>query len=989
MMELRELTLPAQRAAFLAAVCGADESLLHAVEALLRADEKAANLLEKPVAALAGQALAQAQVGIQPTPQAGTMAGRELGPYKILTLLGAGGMGEVYLAQDSRLGRKVALKLLPERFTSDAERLRRFEQEGRVASALNHPNIITIHEIGQTPSAMGGAYYIVTEFIEGRTLRQQLTNGRMNLLETVEIALQAASALDAAHTAGIVHRDIKPENIMVRPDGYVKVLDFGLAKLTEQPPDEAEGSASASLTQPGRVLGTLRYMSPEQARGLKVDARTDIFSLGIVLYEMVTGQSPFAGATTADVIAAVLQRELPPLAHYAPAVPPALERIVNQMLVKDRDARYQAARELLLDLKNLRHERGNEAQPRQVSEADKYEAEAALLPQLAPAPNRRAQGWKRLTGYTVLGLVTVAAGLYLWFNRAGRVTTNSPATSRMIAKIVPFTGLAGRENDPAFAPKGKQLAFSWQPEGSDNFDIYVKLIGAGDPLRLTKNPATDAFPAWSPDGRYIAWVRQYSTFNEIYVIPALGGVERRIYRTQHAVWSSLAWTPDGQQIAIADGQNQAGEPGIFLISLATGAAQRVTTSPPGTRDMSPAFAPPLASAPASVPASVLGTEIPALAFRRVFSASSLMELFVLDTPGRQPRQLTAEQAFIAGFTWMPDGRELLYSVTRNDSASLRIIRRDAQPQAGQAQAFGAAGRKAFFPAIAPDGRQIAFVEPLEVINIWQLTPDGKGRKLITSNYADHSPQIAPNGQHIVFVSTRSGGEEVWRCRANGSQSEQLTQRNAPTGSPRWSPDGRWLVFDSREDGNSELFVSRAEGGPPRRLTNDKADDRLPCWSPDGQTIYFRSNRSGSHQLWKMPVQGGPAVQLTQHGAFESFAAPDGKFVYYSKGRGIAGLWRVGTAGTSEQAVPELADAGYWRAWLTTPQGLYYVAKTDSLPLPLKLFDFTTQQSRIVATTAHAPAWLPHSLGVSADGRQILHAQSDLFSSSIMLMENFR
>lgn len=596
---------------------------------------------------------------------------------------------------------------------------------------------------------------------------------------------------------------------------------------------------------------------------------------------------------------------------------------------------------------------------------------------LLPAEGPKQAGWKSWMSIAVAGSLVMAAvaGFYWKFNRQGPMPNQSAAP---VVKIVPFTGLAGRENHPAFSPDGKQLAFTWRPDGSDNLDIYIKLLGAGEPLRLTTNPDADVFPAWSPDGRFIAWVRAYGDYNEIYVMPALGGAERRVFKTQQAIWSRVSWSPDGKRLAIADGREGENQSSIFLIPVEGGEAnamQRITQAPPGANDSWPAFAP----------------DGKAIAFRRIFN-DSLTELFVIDMAGQQlgqqARQLTAEQSVIEGFTWMPDGKELLYSLNRNGSASLQRIRRD-EPQAGKGQPFGAAGRKAFFPAISPDGQQIAFVEPLDDANIWQIVPAGKPRKLIASNHADHSAQISPDGQHIVFVSDRSGGEELWICRSDGTNQQQLTQRNAPTGSARWSPDGRWIVFDSREDGNSELFVISAEGGPLRRLTNDKANDSLPCWSPDGQTIYFRSNRSGSQQLWKMPAQGGAAVQLTRQGVFESFASPDGKFVYYSKGRGINGLWRVGIDGSDEEPVPELADAGYWRAWMITSQGLYYVANTNSLPLPLKRFNFTTRQSQIVAKTERAPAWLPHSLGVSADGRQILLTQNDLFSSSILLMTDFR
>src|SRR5438105_5818949 len=280
-------------------------------------------------------------------------AGKQLGPYEILSPLGKGGMGEVYLARDTRLKRRVALKLLPTQFTADADRVRRFEQEARAASALNHPNIITIYEIGQ----IDGTHFIATEFIDGQTLRQRAAGGRLKLLEALDVMIQVASALQAAHEVGIVHRDIKPDNIMLRRDGYAKVLDFGLAKLTERQPSNFDTQAptvDVIQTDPGTVMGTVAYMSPEQTRGLKVDARSDLFSLGVVLYEMLGERRPFTGKTHADVMAAILHLEPPPLARVTRDVPETLEWIVAKALRKDSEARYQTSKELLIDLKSLK-----------------------------------------------------------------------------------------------------------------------------------------------------------------------------------------------------------------------------------------------------------------------------------------------------------------------------------------------------------------------------------------------------------------------------------------------------------------------------------------------------------------------------------------------------------------------------------------------------------------------------------------------------------
>ncbi len=336
----------AERAAFLDEACAGDEALRREVESQIAYQQQASKFLEEPAFKHAA--------GLIADPQTESLEGRTIGHYRILRALGAGGMGEVHLAEDTRLKRKVALKLLPAEFTQDLDRVRRFEQEAQAASALNHPNIITIHEIGE----VAGEHYIVTEYVAGETLRARMKGEQQRLEAALEIVLQVASALAVAHEAGIIHRDIKPENVMVRDDGLVKVLDFGLAKLTG-PADDGVNTEAPTAAQQGTasgvVLGTVAYMSPEQARGLKVDARTDIFSLGVMLYEMIAGHQPFEGATTSDVIAAVLRTEPQPLARYSREVPETLEWIVSKALAKDREERHQTVKDLALDLRGLKH----------------------------------------------------------------------------------------------------------------------------------------------------------------------------------------------------------------------------------------------------------------------------------------------------------------------------------------------------------------------------------------------------------------------------------------------------------------------------------------------------------------------------------------------------------------------------------------------------------------------------------------------------------
>src|SRR6266550_1736592 len=331
---------PNQRAAFLAEACADDESLRSDVESFIGSYEQAGDFIEAPAFELMADSLTNLK--------GASFIGQSFGPYQILEHIGAGGMGDVYLAEDVRLGRKVAVKVLPVGFTRDHERVRRFQQEARSASALNHPNILTIFEIGEVDSR----HFIATEFIEGETLRQRMVKSHLEINEVLDVAAQVASALMAAHQAGIAHRDIKPENIMLRRDGFVKVVDFGVAKLTEPKTGETE-AVTLLNTKQGTVIGTAHYMSPEQARGLQIDARTDIWSLGVVLYELDAGSVPFRGATSSDVIASVLDREPTTLARFCPEVPQELEWIVKTALRKHRDERYQTIRELMTDLKSL------------------------------------------------------------------------------------------------------------------------------------------------------------------------------------------------------------------------------------------------------------------------------------------------------------------------------------------------------------------------------------------------------------------------------------------------------------------------------------------------------------------------------------------------------------------------------------------------------------------------------------------------------------
>jgi serine/threonine protein kinase len=481
---------PEKRAAFLNKACVEDQTLRQEVESLLAFDEPTQRLIAEPLDALVAELLASEQTQ--------SLLGQSLAHYQILARLGRGGMGEVYLAQDTRLGRKVAVKLLPAEFTRDADRVRRFEQEARAASALNHPNIITIHEIGEVEHTR----YIVTEYIEGETLREQMRRGRLSLMAALGVARQAAGALAAAHEAGIVHRDIKPENVMLRPDGLVKVLDFGLAKLTERlalPYNSQASTVVRHSTAAGVLLGTPRYMSPEQARGQKVDAATDIFSLGAVLYELLTGRAPFEGSTPSDLIAAILMNEPAPLAHYLPEAPPELERIVSKALRKEREERYQRAQDLLLDLKELEQELEIEARllSQQQAAAGDKPASARVEANPARAGSSKVRRHFRTAGAVAAALALTGSLIFLIRNNSANESGSRAAPpvaspARLIA-AEPVLALPREETylEMFYDPQRGHLEFTFpftiKPTGNGSY-VIAAIEGKLEPSPASANP---------------------------------------------------------------------------------------------------------------------------------------------------------------------------------------------------------------------------------------------------------------------------------------------------------------------------------------------------------------------------------------------------------------------------------------------------------------------------------------------------------------------
>lgn len=938
----------AHRTAVLEQLCSDDQNLRREVESLLNAREQADNFLLP----------ADLQAQIEDLISESYLVGHTLGHYHILSPIGAGAMGEVYLALDTKLDRQVALKVLPARFTRDRERVARFRREAKAASALNHPNIITIYDIGEVDAT----WFIAMEFVDGVTLRERLNAGRNELREVLEIILQCARALEAAHRAGIVHRDIKPENIMVRRDGLVKVVDFGLARVGEK-----GNEFPVDATQAGALIGTPRYMSPEQARGQKLDGRTDIFSLGAVLYETATGQPAFPGTTTAEVFAALLASFPRPLSECAHDIPKGLDTIVSKALQKDPAARHQTMEEFAVGLQRLQQWLETNS-PGLVIENRSRPPTSSFL---------RSHQTRR--GLLVAGAGTAAALTLTWYKQVAKTGNRRDAPPLSVA---PLTTFAGFKDFASFSPDGNSIAFTWNGDtsgsGKQERNVYTKKIGPDDPVRLTFASEDDIMPAWSPNGQYIAFCRELApelAFSRyaIHVIPALGGQERKISEGGMGV----SWSPDSQTLAMAGLPAESG--GIFLLSLKTG-ERRQLTAPHPYFDSLPVFSP----------------DGQWIAFTRDFGFAA-REIFVIAAHGGTARQLTFDREPTYGAAWTGDSREIVFASNRGmGGESLWRI----NVKGGAPVRLSATLQGGFYPSISRQGSRLAYTESFRDTNIYSYEGSGFGNRsvpgrfggmkgLILSSRRDDSPSISPSGEQIAFVSKRTGNEEIWTCDRNGGRLIQLTSFKGPgTGTPRWSPDGRWIAFDSLAAGNPDIYIMSANGGTPHRLTTGPSANFMPSWSPDGKWLYFKSQRSGSDQVWRMPVIGGAPIQLTRHGGSEAFASPDGKLIYYTKDSWGA-LWTVPVEGGPEKPLPELERFDkIFRSWGVIDQGIYFIARENTPHQTIRFFSFATHQVTSLVTLDKEPIWNYPDVTLSNDGRRLLYACLDQEVNDLMLIENF-
>jgi Tol biopolymer transport system component/DNA-binding winged helix-turn-helix (wHTH) protein len=572
----------------------------------------------------------------------------------------------------------------------------------------------------------------------------------------------------------------------------------------------------------------------------------------------------------------------------------------------------------------------------------------------------------------VTGLILAGAFASVWLYRSPLLRSKAPDPSIILAVTS-----VGEKYSPSLSPDGKELAFAWNGGTGLHFSIYVKYIGTEEPLRLTKQESVDFNPVWSPDGRYIAFCRIQKGETGIYIIPALGGAERKVHDTHWEerdfyqiffYFGRLSWSPDGKLLAFSDRTSSNEPTAIYLLSLGSLSARRLT-APGFPGDYNPAFSP----------------DGQTLAFNR--GSHGITSIYTLPVAGGEERRVITGPQYGWGLAWTPDGRDIVFGRAGWLARSgwlWKISARGGEPERLQ---FGQEGTE---PSIR--GNRLVYARQVANLNIWRKKLDSlhssvPADRFLSSTTIESGPQYSLDGSRIVFESTRSGSYEVWMCRSNGSNLSQLTHFNTVTGTPRWSPDGQQIAFDSRAPGNADIFVMDSRGGSVRQLTTEAATDVVPSWSRDGRWIYFASDHSGVWEIWKMPSAGGPAVQVTRHGGYSAFEAPDGKFLYYTKYPAVPGVWRIPTSGGEETEVIAALEPEYWGYWAVVENGIYYL-DTNKKPA-IVFFDFTTHRTRRVFDLENRPAPEATGLAASPDGQSILYTQLDALSRDIVLVENFR
>jgi Tol biopolymer transport system component len=746
------------------------------------------------------------------------MIGKTLAHYEITALLGKGGMGEVYRARDTKLGRDVALKILPPAAATDPERRQRFEREAKAVASLQHPHIVTIHSIDEDE----GTHFITMEMVRGKTLSDVTPAEGVPLDQLFEIGISLADAVHAAHDRGVIHRDLKPSNVMVDEAGQLKVLDFGLAKLVTVVDADAQTIAAGDPTQEGRVLGTVAYMSPEQAEGKELDRRSDIFSLGVLLYEAVSGKRPFTGDTPISTMSAIL-REAPPSVTSLKPLPRHLGRIIHRCLEKKPDKRFQTARDVGNELEGLQ---------REVESGDVESVSgisgSATVPTARPGSRRLKTAW-----FGLAVAVAVAAAITTYMT----VSNRTPASYEDVtpARIRPLTGSVGVTGQGDWSPDGSFFAYAHSTNGP--LDIFIRATAGGDPVLLVESPWDDMRPVWSPDNRWIAFLSNREGQMGLYLIPPLGGAIRHLSDLGFDPLTTLAsralgpsaWSPDGGQIVFS--RMRDGSCGLWTIDLATG-EETSLTSPADADDAHATWSP----------------DGRWIAFRR--AAGGKHSLWVVDAGGGEERilrELTSN--LLEGHDWSPDGSSIVFPWSREpDGTHLWSIDVDS----GKLKRL-MSWSMVFF-SIGRDGRILANDFRNQSDLYIQRVGGGDPRRLTYHTESNSAARVAPQGDRIAYHSNRTGNNEIWILDQQSGKELQATSHEGSDTDPCWSPDGKTIAFVSTRSGSARLWTVDAGGGAAHPLL-DHDDARAPRWSPDGRVIGFLSRSSGVNSLWLIDPEG--------------------------------------------------------------------------------------------------------------------------------------
>jgi serine/threonine protein kinase/Tol biopolymer transport system component len=888
--------------------------------------------------------------------------GARLGAYEILSALGAGGMGEVYRARDTKLKRDVALKVLPPAFAADADRIERFAREARLLAALNHPHIASIYGLED------GSHHppaLVLELIEGETLADRVRSGPMPLSDALSVARQIADALEAAHASGIVHRDLKPANIKLTRDGMVKVLDFGLAKALSTDPSAPDRSSSLTMTRDGTIagtiLGTAAYMSPEQARGQPVDKRTDVWAFGCVLFEMLTGSSPFTRETVTDTVAAVVSGE-PDWSGLSADTPGSIRRLLTRCLQKD-------VRRRLHDIADAR-----------------IEVEDAMAAPLTPSPVPAKRPWTR-PAVLILTVAVATALVFLWAarNRLGRPAEVMPPDTRAVR----LTDLPGLEESPAISSDGKSVAFTAGVDGKRQ--LFVQLIAGGAPLQITRDPVDHEYPRWSPDSSsifYFSAAASGELQGSIWEIPALGGVPRRVVNSVGAA-----------DVSPTDGR-------LAFFRLARKGIQLVTAPTDGSRfDVVAEFAP--ATYYLYPRWSPDGRWI---GFQR--GDTVRFDVFVAPASGGEPRQLTRDNNMMSGFAWLPDSSGIVYSSSRGSTMPYlpamglwQVMLRD-----GSVRRLTSGETSYVSPDISRTGAILVSRMRLQT-DIWKFPADGqpaenvrRGIRVTRQTGQVLTPTASPHDKEVAFLSDSGGHANLWVVNTENGALRQLTHERDPNvavGVPVWSPDGRAIAFVSSRGNQGWTFgvwLVDPDGSNLRNVANPGLG---PAWSPDGRWVYY-ATRGGAAAtdvvLKKVPVDGGQAVTVTTE-RLRNVIGLSGDTLYYS-------LERPLMDGTPEfeirAATPENAPfrvlarvpASRVPIWqivnpAPSPDGKWLAqALTDGLTTNVWALSTTTGEWRQITDFGDRTTFIARRVSWSSDGRAILAAVGE-GDSDIVLLEGLR